>query len=167
MKTLIEHIKKVNQTLSEFYNDVLQAFNEKILPALKDTYTNIERIMTAFFDEAMRLVTEFVERVVRDMKAFEEDFAKFGTTVSEQFKKIAAIFNKYFETIRKEINDLYQILLDNLKALPALDEVKNRLKEVIGIPESMFPSLKCNCQTKEFLFLPSTCAPIGNGLICS
>lgn len=132
MKTLIEHIKKVNETINEFYKDVVQAFNEKILPALKDTYTNVERIMMAFLDETMRLVTEFVERIVRDMKAFEEDFAKFGATVSEQFKKIAAIFNKYFETVRKEINDLYQILLDNLKTLPALDEVKNRLKEVSG-----------------------------------
>lgn len=84
----------------------------------------------AFLDETMRLVSEFVERCVEGMKAFEDDFAKIGATVSEQFKKIATIFNKYFETIRKEINDLYQILVDNLKTLPGLEEVKNRLKEV-------------------------------------
>lgn len=130
MKTLIEHVKKVNQTLTDFYKDVLQAFNDKILPALKETYTNLERIIMAFLDETMRLVSEFVERCVEGMKAFEDDFAKIGATVSEQFKKIATIFNKYFETIRKEINDLYQILVDNLKTLPGLEEVKNRLKEV-------------------------------------
>lgn len=130
LKTLIEHIKKVNETLTGFYKSVLQAFNEKILPALKETYTNVERIIMAFAEEAMRLVGEFAQRVVQSMKAFEEDFARIGATVSEQFKKIAAIFNKYFETIRKEIKDLYQIILDNLKTLPGLEEVKNRIKEV-------------------------------------
>lgn len=108
----------------------MQGFNEKILPALQETYTNVERIIMAFAEEAMRLVGEFAQRVAQSMKAFEEDFAKIGATVSEQFKKIAAIFNKYFETIRKEIKDLYQIILDNLKTLPGLDEVKNRIKEV-------------------------------------
>lgn len=132
VKTLIEHVKKVNQVLTDFYKDVLQAFNEKILPALKETYTNVERIVSALVEESVRLITEFIQRGVKSLKAFEEDFAKIGATVSEQFKKLADIFNKYFETIRKEINDLYQILLDNLKALPPWDEVKNRLKEVRG-----------------------------------
>lgn len=141
MNTLIEHIKKINQTITEFYKDVVEAFKEKILPALKETYSNVERIMMAFVDETIRFVSEFVERCVQGMKAFEEDFAKIGATVSEQFKKVAAIFNKYFETIRKEINDLYQILVDNLKTLPALEEVKNRLKEV-----RMFGSISTTSQ---------------------
>lgn len=131
MKTFIEYIKKVNETLTGFYKNLVQGFNEKILPALKDTYTNVERILMAFAEEAMRLVGEFAQRVVKSMKAFEEDFARIGATVSEQFKKIAAIVNKYIETVRKEINDLYQILLDNLKTLPGLEEIKSRVKEVI------------------------------------
>ncbi len=132
-KALIEYIKKVNETITEFYNDVRQAFNEKILPALKETYTNVQRIIMAFAEEAMRLVGEFAQRVVQSMKAFEDDFAKIGATVSEQFQKIAATFNKYFDTIRKEINDFYQLIVDNLKTLPGLDEVKAKIKEVILI----------------------------------
>lgn len=130
VKTLIEHVKKVNETLTTFYNDLVQSFKDKILPDLKESYANVERIIIAFAEEAFQLAGEFAQRVAQSMKAFEEDFAKIGATVSEQFKKIAAVFNTYFETVRKEVNDLYQILLDNLKTLPALEEMKNRVKEV-------------------------------------
>ncbi|KAG4078631.1 hypothetical protein HA402_015221 [Bradysia odoriphaga] len=132
MKTLIEYVKKVNETLAEFYKDVRQAFNDNILPALKETYTNVERIIMAFAEEAVRLVGDFAQRVVQSMKAFEEDFAKIGSVVSEQFKKIAAVFNKYFDTIRKEANDFYQLIVDNLKTLPGLDEIKAKIKETLG-----------------------------------
>lgn len=120
----------MNETLTEFYNDVRKSFNDNILPALKETYTNVERIIMAFAEEAVRLIGDFVERVVKSMKAFEEDFAKIGGVISEQFKKIAAIFNKYFDTIRKEVNDFYQLIVDNLKTLPGLDEIKAKLREV-------------------------------------
>lgn len=131
MNTLTEHVKKVNETITGFYDEVRQAFSEKILPALKETYTNVERTIIALAEEAIKLIGEFAQRVAESMKAFEEDFAKIGATVSAQFKKIAATFDKYFDALRKEINDFYQIILDNLKTLPGLDEIKGKIKEVL------------------------------------
>ncbi|KAJ6644415.1 Apolipophorin [Pseudolycoriella hygida] len=130
--TVSQYIQKVSETLSKFYSDLWTSFKDKILPAIKDTYTNLERVLIAFGEEAVRFIADFIERTAEKLKMFEGDFAKLGVTVSEQFKKIAAFVNQYLDTLRKEINDFYQIILDNLKTLPGWEDIKKRAKETFG-----------------------------------
>lgn len=136
VKVLIENAGKLYDIFAEFYRKLQQAFEERILPALKQTYTQLEAIGPRIYEDTLTMLANLFERVAKSLKAFEEDFAKIGKAISETFKSFAAMFTKYFEIIRKELYDVYAIVADNVREMHAFDYVKERFAEVSVVPAS-------------------------------
>lgn len=130
LKVLTENVKKLHEIFNDFYGKVQQAFNEKILPALKETYTKLYGIFQQIYENTVQLLRNIFERIANSMKAFEEDFSKIGKALSETFKTFAQLFSKYFEILRKEVYDLYGVVSNNLKELPGYDYIKDKFSEV-------------------------------------
>lgn len=106
------------------------AFNEKILPILKDTYNHIVEALSHLFDEILNTIVNLFSRLIDSLKKFEEDFKKIGKSVNEWAQKMAQIFNEQWAIVRREFEDIVKLIVDYVKALPGLEVIKEKYNEV-------------------------------------
>lgn len=127
---MIEHFNQISKTINEFFKTLYDAFNEKILPILKDSYNHIVEALSHLFDEILNTIVNLFSRLIDSLKKFEEDFKKIGKSVNEWAQKMGQILNEQWAIVRREFEDILKLIFDYLKALPGLEVIKEKYNEV-------------------------------------
>jgi len=131
LRTLIEQFNQISKTINEFLKQLYDGFNERILPSLKDSYNHIEQTLSGLFDELLSAVHHLFERLVEALKKFEDDFKKIGKTVGEWSKNVTKVLNEQWTVIKRELEDIYKLIIDHLKSLPGLEGIKEKYNEFV------------------------------------
>lgn len=90
----------------------------------------ISKIFQDFLDETLNLAVDSLNHGLKTLKSFEGDFAKVGKVISENLKSFAKILSKQIEAIRKELTDIYQLIVDNVKQWEGFDAIKHKIEVV-------------------------------------
>lgn len=141
----MENFKKISAVATDFYKSLLDTFTQKILPALKEVYGKVEQSLFAMYQETIDLLSAVFERTIKALKVFEEDFNKVGKVFSEVFKNFASAAAKWIEVLRKEVKDIYDLVLNYVKTFPGLDFIKEKYEAIFAeykIPETILSVLK-------------------------
>lgn len=129
-QVLIEHIQKLNQLLTEFFQQLWDGVNANILPAVKESLKKLSQIAAEVYDELVSFTINLLDRAVKQLKAFEGDFAKIGKSVSDSLKSIGDFINKYAAAVRTEVSEIVNLIIDAVKGIPAFDVLREKLNEV-------------------------------------
>lgn len=127
------HFNQISKTITDFFKSLYDGFNERILPSLKESYNQIEKVLMDLFDEILSSAATLFERLVASLKKFENDFKQISQTISETSKKATKFLGEQFEAIQREIEDLYKLIVDYIKSLPGFDVIKDKYQEVVGL----------------------------------
>lgn len=130
LRTLIEHFHQISKTITELFKNLYDGFNERILPSLKESYTQIEKVLSDLFHELISTAGHFFEKLIESLKKFEGEFKKIGQSVSDAAKKASKFILEQWAVIQHEIEDIYKLILDYLKSLPGIDTIKEKYQEV-------------------------------------
>ena len=106
------------------------AYNDKIAPAIKDTLDKALQVAQTLYEELSATALTLFERAVDHLKTYEGDFKKIAASLSESFKKVAQVVQKYADIVRKEVNDIYNLVVDQIKSLPGYENLKERIDDV-------------------------------------
>lgn len=132
VNVIVEHVKKTHDLITELYTKTLSAFNERLLPALKESWSQIEQTGSALYEETLSLAMGAAEQVISVLKTFEKDFAKLGKAFSEYIKRFADLVDRWTATARKELAEIAKLLEDTLNELPGWDYFKAKLQDIFG-----------------------------------
>lgn len=124
------HFNQITKTITDFFKSLYDGFNERILPSLKESYNQVEKVLMDLFDEILALAAGLFERLVESLKKFEKDFKQISQTISETSKKMTKFLGEQFEAIQRELEDLYKLIVDYFKTLPGFDVIKEKYQEV-------------------------------------
>lgn len=130
LRTLVSHFEKISKTITDLFKQLYEGFNERILPALKESLNHIEQSLLNLYDEVVNAALHLFDRLVEALKKFEDDFKKIGKTAGEWFKKTSKILADQLVIIQKELDDLYKLLVDYIKSFPGLEALKEKYNEV-------------------------------------
>lgn len=125
-------MKKTHELIADLYTKTLNAFNERLLPALKESWSQIELTGAALYEETLSLAMSAAEQVISVLKTFEKDFAKLGKAFSEYLKRFADLFDRWADTARRELTEIAKLLEDTLNELPGWDYFKAKLQDIFG-----------------------------------
>lgn len=124
------HFNQITKTITDFFKSLYDGFNERILPSLKESYNQVEKVLMDLFDEILALAAGLFERLVESLKKFEKDFKQISQTISETSKKMTKFLGEQFEALQRELEDLYKLIVDYFKTLPGFDVIKEKYQEV-------------------------------------
>lgn len=130
LRTLIDHFQQLSKTINEFFKQLYDAFNERILPTLKESYNAVAEALSHLFDELLNAVINLFSRLIESLKKFENDFKNIGKSVNEWSQKVAQILKEQWAIIRRELEDILKLISDYIKGLPGLEAVKEKYNEV-------------------------------------
>uniref|UniRef100_A0AAG5D4D0 Vitellogenin domain-containing protein n=1 Tax=Anopheles atroparvus TaxID=41427 RepID=A0AAG5D4D0_ANOAO len=125
----VETFRKVSAIVTDVFGQLMETFNTKVLPALKELSTKVEAVFFNIYEETVKLVVAVFERTVKALKVFEEDFNKVASNVSELFKTFAQTFNKAIQVLEKEFKELYKLVQDYFESFDEFKAVKETFKE--------------------------------------
>lgn len=130
LRTLIDHFNQISKTITDLFKSLYDGFNERILPSLKESYNHLEKVLSDLFAELFSAASHFFEGLIQSLKKFEGEFKKIGQTVSEATKKASKFISEQWAVIKREIEDIFKLAVDYVKALPGIDTIKEKYQEV-------------------------------------
>lgn len=107
-----------------------------MLPQIKESLGKISQIFEGLITETLNLAVDSLNRGLKGLKAFEGDFAKVGKVISENVKSLSKVLSKHFEAVRKELSDIYKLVVDYVKSLQGFDAIKQKI-EVVSWNETL------------------------------
>uniref|UniRef100_A0A182SBJ4 VWFD domain-containing protein n=1 Tax=Anopheles maculatus TaxID=74869 RepID=A0A182SBJ4_9DIPT len=125
----VESFRKMTAIVNDIIAQLMETFNTKVLPALKELSTKVEAIFFNIYEETVKMLVAVFERTVKALKVFEEDFNKIATNVSELFRTFAQTFNKAIQVLEKEFKELYKLVQEYVDSFDEFKAVKETLKE--------------------------------------
>lgn len=128
LKTLSAHFEQTSKVLNDLGKQLYESYTEKIQPALKQTLTNIESILRTIYEELYNIAITWAEKLYERLK--EIDLTELNKAISKLINQLSKTFGGYLELISNEISEIYELILDQLRALPGLDTIKEKLKEL-------------------------------------
>lgn len=122
------HFEQTNKILNDLGKQLYESYTEKIQPTLKQTLVNIEGILRTIYEELYNFAIFWSEKLYERLKGI--DLTEFNKSISKLAGQITKAVGGYVEILSKEIAEIYELILDSLRALPGLDAIKEKLKEV-------------------------------------
>ncbi|XP_052868162.1 apolipophorins [Anopheles cruzii] len=125
----VESFRKISAIVSDVTGTLVETFNTKVLPALKELSAKVEAMLFNVYEETVKLVVAMFERTVKALKVFEEDFNKIAGNVSELFKTFAQTLTRAVQALEKEFKDLYKLAQDYVESFDEFKAVQETLKQ--------------------------------------
>lgn len=130
LRTLWAHINEITQIITDLCKTLCDEFCESILPSLKESYNKIESVLTDLFDEIVTVSANLFEHLIKSLKKFEKEFQQINQTISEASQKVSKFLGEQLQVLRRELENIYKLIVDHLKSLPGLDVLKEKYQEV-------------------------------------
>lgn len=74
LRTLMAHFNQISKTITDFFKNLYDGFNERILPSLKESYNQIEKVLSELYDELLAAAGSALERLLEALKKFEPEW---------------------------------------------------------------------------------------------
>lgn len=142
LRILVDNFKKIGDTINNFFKQIYEILNEKILPTIKNSLNKIADIFQALFEETLNLAVDSLKQALKTLKQFEGDFAKVSKVITDNLKSVGQVLSKHIEAIRKEIDDIYKLVIEHIKSWPGLEQLKQKIEVVSLFKECYYLLMK-------------------------
>jgi len=104
---------------------------------LAEVYGSIAGSAVGTIDAIAQVIANYMSQIVELVHKHEEDIKKIATTVGQGIQDIGRIVSKAVGQIRHEVEDFVKLFMEQLKALPIYEVLKERYAEIkkIQIPD--------------------------------
>ncbi|XP_043521132.1 apolipophorins isoform X2 [Frieseomelitta varia] len=153
MKQVAKGVEKLQQQLNELTATLKEAVRS-IYPKLKESYDKIFRHVVDIVDTAVKLANTYLNAVLDLINQHQKeikDVINVVTGLSQDFAKVVLVA---FEQIKRNVSEFYTMLVNELKALPVYEMLKEKLEELknFEVPETVLGPLEEVCKiTKTVL----------------
>lgn len=147
LKKIAHGLEKLKETLNSLINNVKQAVNS-MYPKLKESYDKIFHQALEILDAVMKLTNTYLQAVLNLINDHQKEIKDVLNFVSGMSQDIAKIVFKGLEQIKHNLDEFCSLLINQLKALPIYETIKERLEELknFQIPENILNSLEELCK---------------------
>lgn len=162
--SIITAINNIIKQVTEQVNELSKQYNaiiSKLTEAIKETYPQIKESYNKIFGACMNVLDATANLAITYLKAVFniinnhqkeiKELAVIGTGLVEDITKI--IF-KAVDQITKEVNEFITLLIDQAKALPVYEILKEKYNEIVNfeVPEALTSPVEELCKiTKTML----------------
>lgn len=129
-QVFVTNVKKLNQLLTEFFEQLWEGVKENVLPPLQATLKKFGQIGTSIYDELVSFALNVLDRAVKQLKTYEGDVNKISNDLKESLKTLHDALSKYVQIVQNELSEIIKSITDTIKKIPALKEIKSKLQEV-------------------------------------
>lgn len=95
----------------------------------------IFKILQGLLDETLNFAVDSLSRALTALKSLGGDFARLGKIITENLKSVTTVLSKHFEAIRKEVDEIYKLIVDYFKSFEGFDLLKQKIEVVRAIFE--------------------------------
>lgn len=147
VKRIARDLEKLKETLNSLISNVKQAVNS-MYPKLKESYDKIFHQVIEILDAAMKLANTYLQAVLNLINDHQKEIKDVLNVLSGMSQDIAKIVFKGLEQIKHNLDQFSSLLINQLKALPIYETIKERLEELknFQIPENILNSLEELCK---------------------
>ncbi|KAM0732090.1 Apolipophorin [Formica fusca] len=144
-----ETLKQITIRLNELqkeYNEVISKLQEawdKIYPQLRESYERIVKAYISILDSLANVAISYLKALLTLINEHQKELKEIAVMASELAQDIAKIVFKAVGQIRKDVDEFAVLLINQVKALPIYDLVKEQYKDIINlqVPESILASV--------------------------
>ncbi|XP_044727273.1 apolipophorins isoform X2 [Chrysoperla carnea] len=125
-------LQKFEDALTEAIENIYQVFKTKIIPQLQDIAEKFEDLVHEAAKSLADLIFLYIAKVSEIIKAHEADFKKLATSISEIGRELGLTIAKALSQIKEELTNFINALVEQIKALPVTDIIKEKYAELTG-----------------------------------
>lgn len=147
MKRIAHGLEKLKESLNNLISNVKQAVNS-MYPKLKESYDKIFHQMLEILDAVIKLANTYLQAVLNLINEHQKEIKDMLNVISGMSQDIVKILFKGLEQIKLNLDQFCHLLINQLKALPAYETIKERLEELknFQIPDNILNSLEELCK---------------------
>lgn len=127
---VVDNVQQLNKLLTDFFDQLWTGINENVLPALNESLKKLGATCASIYDELASIALNLIKRGVNQLKAFESDFGKVGKELKESLKSLFEALSTYANSLRTELNEIFKLVTDTIKDIPAYEALKEKFSEV-------------------------------------
>jgi len=144
-------IKQLNELQKE-YNDMIPKIREAwdaISPQLKESYEKIVHVFIKILDSLAKVTMVYLKTLLDLINEHQKELKEIAIMASEIAQDIAKIVFKGASQIRKDIEEFVELLINQVKALPIYEYMKEQYQEITNfhIPEGILISIEEFCNS--------------------
>lgn len=144
-----ETLKQITTRLNELqkeYNEILSKLKEawnKVYPQLKESYEKIVKAYITILDTLANIAIAYLKVLLTLINEHQKELKELAIVASEIAQDIAKIIFKAVGQIRKDVDEFAVLLINQVKALPIYELIKEQYKDLINfqVPEGVLASL--------------------------
>lgn len=154
MKQVAKGVEKLQQQLNELTATLKEAV-KSICPKLKESYDKIFRHVADIVDAAVKLANTYLNAALDLINQHQKEIKDAMNMVSALSQDFAKVVLVALEQIKRNVNEFYTLLMNELKALPVYEMLKEKLEELksFEVPESILGPLEEMCKITKTVLL--------------
>ncbi|XP_014488121.1 PREDICTED: apolipophorins [Dinoponera quadriceps] len=117
---------------------------ETVLPQLKKLYNEAVDTSTQILDAIVSVAMAYLKAALNLIDEHQKELKELAVMVSELVQDIAKVIYKAATQIKKDVDEFVELLVDQVKALPVYEIVKEKYNEILKfqIPESIMAPIE-------------------------
>lgn len=133
--------------LQKEYNEIVPKIREAweaISPQLKESYEKIVHVSIKILDSIANLAAAYLRTILDLINEHQKELKEIAVMASELAQDIAKIVFRGAAQIKKDIEEFAELLINQVKALPIYEYVKEQYHEIANfkIPEGILASIE-------------------------
>ncbi|KAK1130809.1 hypothetical protein K0M31_018919 [Melipona bicolor] len=155
MKQVAKGVEKLQQQLNELTATLKEAV-KSTYPKLKESYNKIFSHVVDVVDSAVKLANTYLNAVLDLINQHQQEIKDVINVISGVSHDFAKVVLVALEQMKRNVNEFYNLLMNELKALPVYEILKEKLEELknFEVPESILISFDELCKLVK-TFLPT------------
>lgn len=136
LEKISAELHKYVEILEKPLKDLSDAI-KKLVAVVSEKYAHLAESAVAHFDQLVKAAGQYMSKIVEFLRKYEDELKKVATIVGQGVQDIGRIVSKALGQIRHEIEDFVKVFMEQLKALPIYEVLKERYQELkkYQIPE--------------------------------
>lgn len=152
VQDILVQITKQLHELQKEYNEIIPKIREAwnaISPQLKDSYEKVVHASIKILDSVINVAAAYLKALLGLINEHQKELKEIAVMASELAQDIAKISFKGAAQIKKDIDEFVELLINQVKALPIYEYVKEQYHEIANfkIPESVLISIEELCHS--------------------
>lgn len=129
---MAEVLEKFEDALYSSLENIYNVFKTKIVPQLQEIAEKLGELVHGAAKSLADLIFLYIAKVSEIIKAHEADFKKIATSISEIGRELGLTVAKALSQIKDELTNFVNALVEQIKALPVTDIIKEKYAELTG-----------------------------------
>lgn len=142
LKQIAARLHEIQKEYNEFISKLQEAWNN-ISPQLRESYDHIVKAYIKILDSLANVAIAYLKALLTLINDHQKELKELAIVASEFAQDIAKIIFKVVGQIKKDVDEFAVLLLNQVKALPIYELVKEHYKDIknFQLPETILVSL--------------------------